>query len=354
MKSLTRRTVLAGSALQAGLAASAQPEPIRLPRKLRLGMIGLDGHTGEILSHLKRLPGIEFVAVADANSAALKRFVGQHTYSDYRQMLASERLDVVAICNNNGERAGAILACAERKLPFIAEKPFAIEMDELARVRKAVERAGAPFSTLLPLRFDPPYSTMKRLVAAGEIGEVAQIASQKSYKMGKRADWYKKRATYGGTIAWIGIHMIDLMRFASGREFTEAYSVQGHIGFPDYGDMETVTASVFRLDNGGAATLRMDYYRPETAPTHGDDRLRLSGPGGVIEYQASTGLTLLKAGAKPQTITDLDPKGSVFLDFIGSAWLGKPAQLTPADIWRVNEITLLARDSAEQRRVVKL
>lgn len=354
MKPLTRRTVLAGAAAGAGLAAPVQSDPIRLPRKLRLGMIGLDGHTGEILGQLKRLPDIEFVAVSDANAGALKRFAGQHTYSDYNRMLDAEKLDVVAVCNNNGERAGAILACVGRKLPFIAEKPFAIEMEELGRVRKAVERAAVPFSTLLPLRFDPPYLTMKRLVAAGEIGDVAQIAAQKSYKMGKRPEWFKKRSTYGGTIAWIGIHMIDLMRFASGREFTEAYSVQGHIGFPDYGDMETVTASVFRLDNGGAATLRMDYYRPETAPTHGDDRLRLAGPGGVIEYQASTGVTLLKAGAKPQTITDLDPQGSVFLDFVGSAWLGKPAQLTPADIWRVNEITLLARDSAEQRRVVKL
>jgi predicted dehydrogenase len=348
MQSVTRRTVLAGA------AAVQAAEEIRLPRKVRIGLIGMDGHPGEILTPLRRLPDVELVAVAGVDAASRKRFAKQRVYDDYRKMLDSEQFDLVAVCNDNGARADAVLACAARKVHIIAEKPLAIEMADLKKVKDAVQRAGVGLSMLLPMRFTAPYLALRRAVESGEVGEVVQIAAQKSYKMGRRPDWFKKRASYGGTIAWIGIHMIDLMRWGSGREFTETFSYQGRVGFEDLGDMETVTATLFRLDNGGAGTLRMDYFRPETAPTHGDDRLRLAGTKGIVEYQASTGVVLMTRGAKPRTITELPKDGSVFVDFLESLYLEKPASLTAADIWRVNEITLLARDAAEQHRVMKL
>jgi len=349
MQELSRRTFLAGAAaLQAPVAA------VRLPRKVRLGLVGTDGHPEEILGPLNRLPDVELVAAAQVDLAVLGRAAPKRIYSDYRRMLDSEQLDIVAVCNNNGVRAAAVIACAERKLNTIAEKPFAIELDELAKVKRVVTGSGIRISTLLPMRFSGPYLAMKQVVDSGEIGEVAQIAAQKSYKAGTRPEWYKHRSTYGGTIAWIGIHMIDLMRWTSGREFTEAYSTQARLGFPELGEMETVTATLFKLDNGGAATLRMDYFRPDNAPSHGDDRLRLAGPKGVVEYQASTGVTVLSTGEKPRTITSLPRSRSVFIDFLESVYLGAKPGITPDEIWRVNEITLMARDSAEQQRIVKL
>jgi hypothetical protein len=57
---------------------------------------------------------------------------------------------------------------------------------------------------------------------------------------------------------------------------------------------------------------------------------------------------------KPRTITELPKEGSVFVDFLESLYLERPASLTASDIWRVNEITLLARDAAERNRVMKL
>ena len=53
-------------------------------------------------------------------------------------MLERERLDCVAICNNNGGRAAAIISAAERKLNLIAEKPFGITRREFTWVIAAV------------------------------------------------------------------------------------------------------------------------------------------------------------------------------------------------------------------------
>lgn len=356
LPALSRRHWLAGAAL----ASVQTPEPIRFGRRIRIALLGLEGHMNEILRPLPRLPEVEVTAIADPDEKAMAaavrnpRLRGARLYTDYRRMLDREELDLVAIGGPNGGRAERILACLERKLHVVAEKPLAIEMEELERIERAVARFGVRLSMLLPMRFSPPYLALKQIVDSGEIGQVAQIGAQKSYKLGDRPAWYRKRRTYGGTIPWIGIHMVDLMRFTSGRELTEAFSYQTCFANPDLGEMENVTATVFRLDNGGAATLRMDYLRPATAPTHGDDRLRLAGSKGVAEYQAATGVTVMSESSKPRVVEKLPPERSLFIDFLESVYRGAPPSLSLADILRVNRIVLLARQSAEEHRVVKL
>ena len=344
----------------AGTAWAAAAGPVRLPRKVRVAILGFDGHTAEITRPLPRLPDVDVVAVCDpdpkvtARAVKNPRLAQAKQYTEYRRMLDAEKFDVAAVCNPNGERAEAILACIERKLNVIAEKPLAVEWHDLDRVKKAVTQSGIKLGMLLPMRYSPHYLVLKKIVDSGEIGEVAQIAAQKSYKAGERPAWMRNRKTYGGTIPWIGIHMVDLMRFTSGREFTAVASFQTRIAFPEIGDMENVTGSLFKLDNSGIGTLRMDYLRPATAPTHGDDRLRLAGTKGVAEYQASTGVTLVTGDRKPATIGDLPAEGSVFLDYLQYSYAGVVPTLTSSDIYRTNEIVLGARDAAEKNEIIKL
>ncbi|MEJ7606419.1 MAG: Gfo/Idh/MocA family oxidoreductase [Bryobacteraceae bacterium] len=350
---ITRRSLLLSPAV------AMAPPAVKLPRKVRVGIIGFEGHAGEITGQLHRLPDVEVTAVCSAEAADLARakknprLATAREYSSYRQMLEREQLDVAAITNGNGERAEAILACTLRKLNVIAEKPLAIHRNDYEAVRKAVEQSGIKFGMLLPMRFESPYLALKKIVDEGLVGEILQIGSQKSYKSGERASWYLKSKTYGSTILWIGIHMIDLMRWTSGREFVAAVSLANHIAFPQLGEMDNVTASLFSLDNGGIATLRMDYLRTAPAETHGDDRLRLAGTRGIAEYQAATGVTLMTADRKPALVPELPPQGSVFVDYLESVYLGKKTRLPLQDIWRVNEITLAAHEAATKKGFVK-
>jgi predicted dehydrogenase len=352
---LTRRSVLAG------LPAAVVAAQVKLARKLRLALIGIDGHTGEITKAMPQLPDVELVAFSEPASAEAEKFVSKNVligrakrYHDYRRMLESEKLDVLAVCNNNGERAAAIMAGLERKLHVIAEKPLAISRTDLERVKKAVKSQGVKLGMLLPMRYDPPYLGLKRIVDSGEIGEVVQIAAQKSYTLGDRSQWMRKRSSYGGTIPWIGIHMIDLMRFTSGREFRQAASFASRVGHPEMGDMENTTGTLFSMDNGGTATLHMDYFRPATAGSHGDDRLRLVGSKGIAEYMAATGVTLLTDKAKPRVISDLPKARSLFTEFLEHVYNGKPASLTLEDIYRNCEVTLGAQEAAERGQIVRL
>jgi predicted dehydrogenase len=354
----SRRRLLLGVVASAFAAPS---QTVKLARRVRLGLIGYDGHPEEILRPLASFPDVELVSVADAGSdrRAVEAVLRNPTvarakrYGDYSEMLRTEQLDCVAICNNNGERAAAIRACAERKLHLIAEKPLAISRSEPKSVIAAIEKNSVRAGMLLPMRFDPPYLAMKQIVSSGEIGEIAQIDAQKSYQLDDRPEWQKHARTYGSTILWIGIHMIDLMSFESGRRFTQASSFQSHVAYPELGDLQNVTVTIFRLDNGGTATLRMDYLRPPSVSGHGDDRLRLAGTRGIAEYQEEHGLTVIGPGGK-RTVTDLPRRGSAFADFLRSTYLGGKPALTWEEIVHANETTLAAHEASLGGRIVAI
>lgn len=347
---ITRRTMLA--TVTAALAAQGATN--RLPRRVRCGLVGADGHPTEILRPLPEWPDVELTAIAHANSDA-KALAGvlknpavakARRYKTAKELLDNEPLDLVAVCNNDGERAAAVLACLEKRLPTIAEKPLAINRDELRRIIQVVERDGLHLGMLLPMRFDPPFRAMRDVVESGEVGEILQIDAQKSYQLDERPAWQKTAKLYGSTIVWIGPHMIDLMMWASGRQFQRVVSLESHVRYPELGDMQNITASLFEMDNRGIATLRMDYLRPGTAKGHGDDRLRLAGTKGIVEYQESTGVTVMSQSSAPRQLTTLPPQGSVFGDFLASVFLNKTPALSWKEIVRVNEVTLMAEEAA--------
>lgn len=315
-------------------------------------MIGLEGHSGIVLDALSELPNVELTAFYDPDPKRGGK-LNARRYSSYQEMLEREQFDVVGIAGSNDERVPAILACAARKIHIAAEKPVALTRADLDKVKQAVASKGIRLTMFLPMRFYGSYSEMRRIIASGAIGEVAQTDAQKSYKLGPRPEWMLNTKTYGGTIPYIGVHMVDLIRYTTGRDIVEAFSMQNRIGHAEMKDMENTTATVFRLDNGSVSVLHMDYLRPESAEGHGDDRLRVVGTEGIIEFQEHAGLKLIAKGGKEHEIAPLPKDRSLFADFLDSVYNGKPAGLSLDDIYRVSEIVLAARESAETGRMVR-
>ena len=47
-------------------------------------------------------------------------------------------------------------------------------------MKNAVDGSGIQLGMLLPMRYEPAYQGLKKIVDSGEIGEVIQISAQKS------------------------------------------------------------------------------------------------------------------------------------------------------------------------------
>lgn len=353
MSSLTRRSLLAQTlASAAATSLAAESAALRLPKKIRIALIGFEGHVSEITGPLPQLPDVELVACATPNDAVWSAqknpaVRAARRYRTGQELLAKEQdLDLVAVCNDNGSRAAMVRACLQRGVHVAAEKPLALTREELAGIRADLSQSGKKLTMLLPMRYSPPFLALRQMVKEGVIGDVVQMETQKSYQIADNPLWKRRRATYGSTILWLAPHLVDLMLFTSGRNINQVACRQSHVAFPEIEDMENTTAAIYRLDNGGTATMHMDFLRPAGSPTHGDDRLRLAGTKGVLEYQEHQGITLQLPKAKSQTVTSLPAERSLFKEFLGHVYLGQPSSLTEQEIWRVSEIVLSTEEAS--------
>ncbi|MHB8902496.1 MAG: Gfo/Idh/MocA family protein, partial [Thermoguttaceae bacterium] len=296
------------------------------PRKVRVGLIGTDGHTGILLDTIGRLPGVELVAFAksrpedDASGLVRGKAFTEKTrvYDRYEELLEKEELDVAGVCLPYYRNAEASIAAAHKGVHIVSEKPVATTLADLEALRKAVTEGGVRFTSLMNMRCFPPYRAARKAVQDGLIGEPILLTSQKSYRFGQSRPWfYKDAATYGGTIPWAGIHSIDYMRWTTGREYLEVSAWQGNGDHPEYPGFQDHAGVLLKLDNGGTAMTNLDYLRPETAPTHGDDRLRIAGKEGVLEVLgAENRVSLVTAAAGPRDL-DLGEEVDFFADFLG-------------------------------------
>jgi predicted dehydrogenase len=335
---------------------------------MRVGIIGLDGHPMQIWNGIPALEDVELVAFAcdDKKSVAAKLegpiAAKVSVYADWREMLDRAKLDVVGVCDVPGNRPDVLIELARRNIHIVSEKPLATTFEDLHRVRDAVGRSESHLSMLLTMRFESPYVAMRDAIRSGAIGKVVVADAQKSYKLHTgRPDWQKQRATSGGIIPFIGCHALDLIRWTTGEEFTRVAGFTAKAGLgPDWHEFEDNAALALKLSGGGSAAVHLDFLRPMTAASHGDDRLRVAGTDGIIEATNSdsveTGskiVTLITKSKRPEKLPLPNP-GQLFVDFVNSLRTGTPPRITAQDAFSITELCLHARHAADTGAVIQL
>lgn len=153
-------------------------------RPLTVGVIGHTGQGnyghGEDAVWLK-IPQTTIVAVADADpkglAAAAKKLGGVKAFADYRAMLAETKPDIAAICARHiHEHRDMIVAAIEAGVKGIyVEKPFVRTLFEADEVVKLCAEKGVRLAIAHRNRYHPVLATVRKLVAAGEVGELKEV-----------------------------------------------------------------------------------------------------------------------------------------------------------------------------------
>ena len=327
---------------------------------LRIAQIGTDGHQNMVLDGIAHIPDAQWVACAkgcegDALDGVKKHAAfGAHTrvYDDYREMLDAEEIDLVSICRPHYLNAEASIAAAQRGIDIVSEKPVATTLADLDALETAVKNNGIRLTAMFGTRLSPAFRAAHRAVRAGLIGEPILATAQKSYRFGTRADFFKQRENYGGTIPWVAIHAVDYTRWTSGQEYTQVTALHGNLAHPDYPGCEDHGGILFRFANGGTAAIHFDYLRPSTAPTHGDDRLRIAGSEGVVEV-IDNRAHLIRSGQAPRDLP-LGIEENFLVNLYGERTGQAPHIIGPNEAIKVTRISLYAREAADTGRVIGL
>ncbi|KPK85067.1 MAG: hypothetical protein AMJ81_04295 [Phycisphaerae bacterium SM23_33] len=328
---------------------------------MKLAIIGSYGHLPVVLEGLKQAPDVQLVAAARWGQDDSMGFVGTAApadlpvHDDYRAMLDEVRPDLAAVFVPFYRLAEAAMAAAESGCQIFMEKPLATTLEDLARLRAAVDRAGVQVAACLTCRGDAAFRTIRQAVLAGRIGRCIYAAAQKSYPFNVRDEFYRTRQTYGGTISWIGIHAIDYIHYCTGQDYRRVAAIASNQAHPSRPGMEDQGGLLLELSGGGAVVINFDYLRPwgKHKRPWGDDRLRIAGTEGIIETKDSASAVELMTPDATETLP-LAPAVNIFADFAAALAGGTQPLLTTEESFRATEIALKARQAQDSGRFVEL
>jgi predicted dehydrogenase len=326
---------------------------------IQVCIIGSSGHFGYVLDGLREVPEARLVGVAPGSpgetmdkvlAGASRLGAAPRLFDDCLDMLDELRPDVAAVACHFGDHARVAAEVLKRGIHAFVEKPVATTYSDLRMLRDVYAAGDARLAAMFGSRQMPHFRTARQAVREGAVGDIRLIQAQKSYRLGTRDAFYRQRSSYGGTIPWVGSHAIDWVRWIGGETFESVLAMHSTRDNKDHGELETTALCHFRMTNEVFASVSLDYLRPPTAPSHGDDRIRIAGTEGVLEVR--DGRVLLMNGREPG-IRELPllPKEDLFPAFIRQLD-EEDGRVSAEDAFAVTEACLKARQSADEGRQV--
>jgi predicted dehydrogenase len=276
----------------AGSAAIAAPELPYRPRDPRtyrpaIGLIGCGGIAAQHLIAYHNA-GYRVVALCDRHPERAQdrkeRFAPDaDTYTDYRDLLRRDDIEVVDIVTYPQSRVPMVEAALEAGKHVLSQKPFVLDLDEGERLAELADRRGVTLAVNQNGRWAPHFAYLRAAVAGGAIGDLASANFTVNWDHSWTADTAFNEI-YDLVLYDFAIHWFDIVTYFYGdrdarRVFAATAHAPGQRGKPPY------LASALVEYEGGLATLAFN-----ASVVHGqEDRTFLAGSAGSI---VSTGPSL--------------------------------------------------------------
>jgi len=152
---------------------------------------------------------------------------GVSAYSDWKELIRRDDLDLIIISTTNNWLAPIALAAVTAGKHVLVEKPAARHFSELDSVIDAAKKHRVKVMVGYNLRCHPAFIKAKKIHESGKLGPALYIRGR--YGHGGRSGYEKEwranpEVSGGGELLDQGVHLIDLSRWFLG-EFT---NVNGH------------------------------------------------------------------------------------------------------------------------------
>ena len=270
--------------------------------KIRCAVIGL-GFFGEKHAEvLVDMEGIELAAVCTRRSGRLKeiaeRFGVARTYTNYKDLLADDQIDVVNIVTHFQDHRDIAVDSLKTGKHVFLEKPMASTVAECNDIVNAATSAKGLFMVGHICRFDTRVTVAKEAISQGKVGKIVYMHATRNLPapIGK-ANLNKISALMGD-----GIHDTDLMLWFTGSKVETVYAQEVRVGTCKYND---IGSAMYRFESGATGIIESVWALPENTPFQIDARFEIIGTQGAIYIDCGdAGVTINdKAGMrKPDTV----------------------------------------------------
>ena len=264
---------------------------------LNVGVAGL-GRLGSLYAEYLayQIPRSNVLAVTDADEERARKIGDklsvEHVFTDYRDMLELDDLDVVVITTPTSTHKEIVIDSSHKNKMIFCEKPLSISLADAAEMREVIQGNGTFFHMGFMRRFDPGYAAAKEKIEEGEIGEpiVFKSTSRDPFRPSLE---YADPEKSGGLFLDMGIHDFDLARWFMG-EISEIYSIANVLAYPEMKSINDVDNSISTVTFENGKIGSVDLSR---SGIYGYDiRTEIMGTKGTVQvgYLRETPITVLK------------------------------------------------------------
>jgi D-apiose dehydrogenase len=215
---------------------------------LRGAVIGCGFFAINHLQGWRDAKGADIVAICDRSPERLM-FVGDQfsiaaRYTEATEMLAKEKLDFVDIATTAPSHRALAELAASHGIAVICQKPFAPTLDDAKAIVAACAKAGVPLMVHENFRWQSPIQVIKRIIAAGDIGDVfwGRVSFRSAYDVFSGQPYLAEGQRF--IVEDLGIHALDVARFL-------------------FGDVDNVNARIKRVNPNikgeDVATILLDH-----------------------------------------------------------------------------------------------
>lgn len=340
-------------------------------KPLRVGVVGLGAVAGAHIETFARVKGAEVVAVCSrrpqSEEELAKRFGRPlRAFRTLEAMLAARCVDVVDICTPHPLHADAAVAAANAGRHVMIEKPLALNMEDVLRMRDAVAGAGVRSCVGFECRFSMHFSLVRGLIDKGLLGRVH--LGEVDYFHGIGPDipqfgWNVKKDWGGSSLLTAGCHALDALLFFMGGQVDEVNACSTRTSAKDFAPYEydTTSVSLLRFTDGriGKVSSSVDALQPYHLRVH------LVGSEGAVEDRQfwTRKLPGLKKDVWSTFATNLVESGDVrehpylpqFQEFIDAIREGREMERTSfAAALETHRVLFAAEMSIREQRAVRL
>lgn len=263
---------------------------------LKCGVIGAGIISKRHLDALKRHPMTEVAAIADLDRAKALQAAeayGAAAYTDYKEMLEQERLDMVIINLPHALHEESSLLCAQKGIHVLLEKPMSVSAASCQRITRAFEEAGLVLQIGHVQRYFPENKKAKELILSGRFGKLVMIEDVRTslyFTPGRPAWFLKKELSGGGIMMNLGAHSLDKIMYLTDSHIKE---IHGYCGcdMPGCG-VEGRAQALLQTESGIPAAITLCGYNDVPV-----NETTLYCTNGVIKLSTGTGLEVWNGSA---------------------------------------------------------
>lgn len=204
-------------------------------------------------------------------------------YTDYKEMIAKEKPELVAIATESGKHAQIALDCIEAGCNVIIEKPIALSLEDADKIISLSREKGIKVCACHQNRFNKSVQKIREAMDEGRFGKLfygtAHIRWNRGYDYYSRAKWRGTWEQDGGALMNQCIHNIDLLRWMMGDEVVEVIGMTDKLNH-DYIQAEDLGIAIVKFANGayGIVEGTTDIY-----PQNLEETLYLFGEKGTVK-----------------------------------------------------------------------